>query len=61
MAQNKREAQAVRTIVLRDGTIKTSAAPSEFRSTNKQASMANAIAARRLEMQTAGTKKAGVK
>jgi len=47
---SKREQQAVRNILLRDGTIRAHFAPSELRSTNKEASRANAIAARQQEL-----------
>lgn len=50
MAMSKKEQQAVRNILLRDGTVKASSAPSEYRSDNKEASRANAIAARRNEL-----------
>jgi hypothetical protein len=50
MAISKKEHQALRSILLRDGTIKGTNAPSEFKSTDKAASRANAIAARRNEL-----------
>lgn len=50
MAMSKKEQQAVRNILLRDGTVKASSAPSEFRSDNRAVSMQNAIAARRNEL-----------
>ena len=54
MAMSKREQQAVRNILLRDGTVKANTAPSEIRSQNKQVSMQNAIAARKNELRNTG-------
>jgi len=50
VAKSKREQNMVREVLLKQGVIRASAAPSEFRSTNKKASTANAIAARQLEL-----------
>lgn len=50
MAKSKREQNMVREVLLKQGVIRASAAPSEFRSTNKKVSTANAIAARQLEL-----------
>jgi hypothetical protein len=52
--QSKREQQAVRNILLKDGTVRASTAPSEFKSQDKKASMLNAIAARQLELRANG-------
>lgn len=54
MAMNKKEQQAVRNILLRDGTVRASIVPSEHRSQNLKASRNNAIAARRNELRQTG-------
>lgn len=54
MAMSKKEQQAVRNILLRDGTVRASSAPSAVRAENKVVSQQNAIAARRNEMRPTG-------
>lgn len=51
MAMSKKEQQAIRNILLRDGTVKGNSAPSEHRAANRAASQRNAIEARRQELQ----------
>ena len=51
---SKKEQQAVRNILLRDGTVRASSAPSAVRVENKVVSQQNAIAARRNEMRSTG-------
>ena len=47
---NKTGQNSLRQLLLRDGTIRASTAPSAFKSDDKKVSMNNAIAARRAEL-----------